>query len=168
MRYARSKIDREPLLLSGPDLYDGTDAYSGYLADGVVTGISMLHESGTGGAPKYGVVSQMPWTGNITNPLANLTANRTSPDAAYVGYYRLSLNNSVGVELAAAQKAGLYRYNFSESTLIKNVVVDVSHVLSSYRGQGLGQNYTKGGIAVFEDGHYEANGTYDNGWNRGE
>lgn len=35
----------------GPDLYDGSDAYSGFDADGNFTGFSMLHESGTGGAP---------------------------------------------------------------------------------------------------------------------
>jgi putative alpha-1,2-mannosidase len=31
---------------------DTTDAYSGYLPTGKVWGFSMLHESGTGGAPK--------------------------------------------------------------------------------------------------------------------
>lgn len=40
----------------GPDVEDcNTDAYSGYLPDGKVWGFSMMHESGTGGAPKYGV-----------------------------------------------------------------------------------------------------------------
>lgn len=34
----------------------------GYTPDGNVTGISMMHESGTGGEPKYGLVSQMPLT----------------------------------------------------------------------------------------------------------
>lgn len=32
----------------------------GWTPDGNVTGFSMMHESGTGGAPKYGLVSQMP------------------------------------------------------------------------------------------------------------
>src|SRR4051794_39871701 len=49
----------------GPDVQSGkTDAYSGYLASGSIWGFSMMHESGTGGAPKYGVVSQMPVLGN--------------------------------------------------------------------------------------------------------
>lgn len=34
----------------------------GYTPDGNVTGVSMMHESGTGGEPKYGLVSQMPLT----------------------------------------------------------------------------------------------------------
>ena len=31
-----------------------TDAYSGYVPEGQIWGFSMMHESGTGGAPKYG------------------------------------------------------------------------------------------------------------------
>lgn len=42
----------------GPDVENfTTDAYSGYLSDGNITGFSMMHESGTGGAPKYGMYS---------------------------------------------------------------------------------------------------------------
>jgi len=38
----------------GPDVQSGkTDAYSGYLPNGNIWGFSMMHESGTGGAPKY-------------------------------------------------------------------------------------------------------------------
>ncbi|TKA55102.1 hypothetical protein B0A49_10822, partial [Cryomyces minteri] len=38
------------------------DANAGYTPDGNVTAITLLHESGTGGAPKYGVIPQMPLT----------------------------------------------------------------------------------------------------------
>lgn len=44
----------------GPDVFDGADSYSRYAASGVFTGFSIMHENGNGGAPKYGVVSQMP------------------------------------------------------------------------------------------------------------
>ena len=47
----------------------GPDAYSGYSPTANIAGFSMMHESGTGGAPKYGVVSQQPVPGNISNPL---------------------------------------------------------------------------------------------------
>ena len=36
-----------------------TDANAGYTPDGNVTAITMLHESGTGGAPKYGLIPQV-------------------------------------------------------------------------------------------------------------
>ena len=34
----------------------------GYTPHGKVTGISLMHESGTGGGPKYGFPAQMPLT----------------------------------------------------------------------------------------------------------
>jgi putative alpha-1,2-mannosidase len=69
------------------------------------------------------------------------------------------------VELGSTRKAGLYRYTFPNASS-PNVVVDVSHVLPSYRGQGLGQNYLGGRIDIKEeqpgDFHYEGYGIYDN------
>ena len=72
----------------GPDVQFGTqDAYSGYLPEGQIFGFSTMHEHGTGGAPKYGVVSQMPAVGDIANPLLDLARDRTTPDVVEVGYY---------------------------------------------------------------------------------
>ncbi|ROV97357.1 hypothetical protein VMCG_06868 [Cytospora schulzeri] len=152
----------------GPDLYDGSDSYSGYDNDGNFTGFSMLHESGTGGAPKYGVVSQMPVIGNIANPLADHNDTRAAPDETEVGYYQSFLGSGIAVELAGTERAGYYRYTFPDTTnQTKHVIVDVSHVLSSYRGQGLQQAYLGGNIEIAgEDGHYEGYGSYNNGWNR--
>ncbi|KUI67089.1 hypothetical protein VM1G_02930 [Cytospora mali] len=154
----------------GPDLYDGSDAYSGYDADGNFTGFSMLHESGTGGAPKYGVVSQMPVLGNISNPLADHNDTRAAPDATEVGYYQSFLGSGITVELAGTERAGYYRYTFPSTVQTKNVIVDVSHVLSSYRGMGLQQEYLGGNIQVIDGyskkGHYQGYGSYNNGWNK--
>lgn len=47
----------------------------GWTPQGYVTGVSLMHESGTGGGPKYGFPAQMPLTsidGNV-----NLLDNRT-------------------------------------------------------------------------------------------
>ena len=150
----------------GPDIYAGTDAYSGYLPTGNVTGFTMMHESGTGGAPKYGVVSQMPVSGTIANPLVDLSEPRAAGDQAQVGYYTTFLSSGITVELAATNHAALLKYAFPSSSG-SNVVVDVSHVLPSFRGLGLGQSYTHGNISVSSDGHYEGSGTYNNGWNLG-
>lgn len=126
----------------------------------------MLHESGTGGAPKYGVVSQFPVNGTVSNPLADLSIARTVADTSAVGYYKTQLGNGITVELAGTNHAGFYQYTFPSGNA--SVVVDVSHVLPSFRGLGWGQNYAGGGFVIFEDGHYEGNGTYNNGWNRGK
>ena len=151
----------------GPDLYTHVDAYSGYQPTGNFTGFTMLHESGTGGAPKYGVVSQMPVVGQVMNPLSDaINDTRAQPDYTEVGYYKASLGSGTILELGATQKAGLYKYTFPSSNRDLNVLVDVSHVLSSYRGQGLGQNYIGGNISVYDDGkgnqYYTGFGTYDN------
>ncbi|KAF2709541.1 glycoside hydrolase family 92 protein [Pleomassaria siparia CBS 279.74] len=149
----------------GPDVQSGTtDAYSGYLANGSVWGFSMMHESGTGGAPKYGVVSQMPYVGSLANPLIDISQPRTAPDIGTVGYYKSSLANGVSVELAASEHAGLYQYAFPSSD-VGTIVVDASHVLPSFRGLGWDQHYKGGNFSMAEDGSYEGSGTYDNGWN---
>ncbi|KAI8960699.1 glycoside hydrolase family 92 protein [Daldinia sp. FL1419] len=153
----------------GPDLYTGSDSYSGYQSGGNFTGFSLLHESGTGGAPKYGVVSQLPVVGSIDNPLIDQGISRSEDDEARLGYYKSSLSNGITVELGATGKAGLFQYKFPDNEDGTNVVVDVSHVLPSFRGQGLGQNYLGGNISVSKtDGgvRYQGSGSYDNGWNR--
>ncbi|KAL7814213.1 family 92 glycoside hydrolase [Trichoderma aethiopicum] len=156
----------------GPDLYSGTDAYSGYLPNGNFTGFTMLHESGTGGAPKYGVVSQMPVVGAVPNPLSDaINDTRAAADVTEIGYYRASLGSGTVLEMAATNKAGMFQYTFPANGGARNVLVDVSHVLSSYRGQGLEQHFLGGSINVRNDTkagyyYYTGNGTYDNGWNR--
>lgn len=121
-----------------------------------------MHESGTGGAPKYGIVSQMPARGNVSNPLLDLGLNRTANDTARIGYYKSELDGGISVELAATAHAGLYRYTFPKCS--NAVVVDVSHVLPSFRGFGWGQGYAGGSFQLTEDG-YTGSGIYNNGWN---
>lgn len=151
----------------GPDLLNtGTDSYSGYLPNGAFSGFSMMHESGTGGAPKYGTVSQLPLLGNVTNPLSGMTVGRAVADQSAVGYYKAQTSDGVVVELAASSRAGMYQYTFPSTAAGYNVLVDVSHVLPSFRGQGLGQNYEGGQFIVQDGGRYVGSGIYNNGWNR--
>jgi putative alpha-1,2-mannosidase len=151
----------------GPDLLlMGTDSYSGYLPNGNFSGFSMMHEQGTGGAPKYGTVSQLPILGNVSDPLSNITVGRANPDQGSVGYYKAETSDNVVVEMAATSHAGVYQYTFPANSDGYNILIDVSHVLPSFRGQGLGQGYNGGHFTIMPDGHYEASGIYNNGWNR--
>ncbi|CAI6337763.1 unnamed protein product [Periconia digitata] len=113
---------------------------------------------------RYGVISQMPVTGEVMNPLTDLSQPRDVADEASPGYYISKLANGISVELAATPHAGLYQYEFpaNESS---SVVVDVSHVLPSFRGFGWEQHYSGGNFTVYPDNHYEGSGTYNNGWN---
>ncbi|KAL7271945.1 hypothetical protein RUND412_005265 [Rhizina undulata] len=144
------------------------DPYSGYHPNGTVTGFSMMHESGTGGAPKYGVVSQLPVVGTIENPLLDYSVARAEDDEAEVGWYKASLSNNVTVELAASRHAGMIRHTFADTVDggERSILVDVSHVLPCSRGQGLEQHYVEGGISVKQDGKYQGYGVYNGGWNR--
>ncbi|PTU24664.1 hypothetical protein P175DRAFT_0489765 [Aspergillus ochraceoroseus IBT 24754] len=146
----------------GPDLLEsGTDSYAGYLPTGDFSGFSMMHEQGTGGAPKYGTVAQLPLVGNITDhPLASITVGRSGADQASVGYYRAQTAEGVVVELGASAHAGMYRYTFPTNETA-NVLIDVSHVLPSFRGQGLSQGYKGGNLTIYADGHYEGLGRHD-------
>lgn len=151
----------------GPDVYNGpSDSYSGYQALGNITGFSMLHESGTGGAPNYGVVFQMPVLGRICNPLANHNATRATQDETEVGYYKSQLGNGITVELGATERAGFYQYTFPNSGKRPNILVDVSHVLPSYRGQDLSQHYLGGNMTVIPQSKgkllYQGYGSYNN------
>ena len=91
----------------------------------------MLHESGTGGAPKYGVVPQMPLTSmDGVNVLDNLTymQPRTGKDIAKIGYYKTSLANGVTAEMSASQHAGIMQYTYPAKSE-RYVLVDLSHYL---------------------------------------
>jgi putative alpha-1,2-mannosidase len=104
----------------------------------------------------------MPAVGDLANPLLDLARNRTAPDVAEVGYYRSELEGGIVVELSGSERAGFYRYTFPEQAQ-KAVVVDVSHVLPSFRGFGWGQEYSGGGFELTPDG-YTGHGIYNNGW----
>lgn len=162
----------------GPDMDTGSNAtgssYSGYVpGNAFFTGFSMLHESGTGGAPKYGVVSQMPVTGDpVANPLIrHADARGSTADVASPGSYKATMASGIVVELAASSRAGLYQYTFPNDTDSTNsVIVDVSHFLPAPDRAYLSQHYLGGNIAVSSnpDGgslQYQGAGTYNNGWN---
>ncbi|CAK7220998.1 hypothetical protein SCUCBS95973_004347 [Sporothrix curviconia] len=161
----------------GPDMdtgpIGGGSSYSGYVpGKAFFTGFSMLHESGTGGAPKYGVVSQMPVTSSpVANPLARQADARGSvADEASPGSYKATLSSGIVVELAASARAGLYQYTFPNSSTSNSVIVDVSHFLPAPDRAYLSQHYLGGSISVSSnpDGsglQYHGAGTYNNGWN---
>jgi len=109
-------------------------------------------------------VSQLPVVGDLDNPLLNLSVPRAFPDQVSVGYYKSLLSNGVTVELAGTDHAVVYQYTLPQR-LRPKIVVDVSHVLPSYRGLGWGQGYAGGSFETFSDRHYEGHGTYNNGWN---
>jgi len=128
----------------------------------------MLHVSGTGGAPTYGLVPQMPLTTlEGVNLMDNITymQPRTTPDEASVGYYRTSLQNGIVAEMSASQHAGIMRYQYPAEK--KNyLLVDLSHFLPS-KGKRE-QWYSNGFLERSEDGsRYSGYGVWREGWTGG-
>lgn len=157
----------------GIDTHEGLGKYStlngGWTPEGNVTAISMMHVSGTGGAPKYGIIPQMPLTS--IDPPVNLLDNRTysqpravAQDTAHVGYYSTRLLNGVAVELSAARHSGLMQYSFPAGG--KHILVDLSHYLPSEVGGYTVQQYLGGSLDI-DGAEYWGSGTYGAGWNEG-
>lgn len=128
----------------------------------------MLHEGGTGGAPKYGLIPQMPLT-TISEPV-NILDNRTywqtrmGEDVAAVGHFKTSLKSGVDIELSAGRHSGFMQYTFPQGE--KHVLVDISHYLPNPTGGFEEQYFIDGEINVAKNGNeYSGYLTAMGGWN---
>jgi predicted alpha-1,2-mannosidase len=140
----------------------------GWTPQGKVTGISLMHESGTGGGPKYGFPAQMPLT-SIESPV-NLMDNstywqkRVGEDSASVGYFKTQFESGVKVELSASRHAGLHHYTYPSSSQ-KHVLVDFSHYLPFPTRSWDSQFYTAGEIEIQPNSsQYTGYTSIANGW----
>ncbi len=97
----------------GPDI--GTHSNSGYDPDLTkpLVGFSQIHVSGTGGGPKYGNISIMPYSGDFESVAqASLRANEDTS----VGYYATDLVKwGIKAELATADRAAFHQYTFRDN-----------------------------------------------------
>ncbi|KAF2679776.1 glycoside hydrolase family 92 protein [Lentithecium fluviatile CBS 122367] len=139
----------------------------GWTPQGHVTGISLMHESGTGGGAKYGFPSQMPLASlEGVNLLDNLTywQDRVGDDVASVGYFKTEFESGVQVELSASRHAGLYHYTYP-SRDGKHVLVDFSHYLPHPTRSWDSQFYTGGEIEIQPNSStYTGYTSIANGW----
>ncbi|CAG8737273.1 12420_t:CDS:2, partial [Cetraspora pellucida] len=83
---------------------EGLDSNGGYTVSGRITGISHLHVSGTGGEPKYGVISQFPV---VDKPDEKISIEDYYSDRSLehfeVGYSKFGLKRyNIMVELTAS------------------------------------------------------------------
>ncbi|KAK1037022.1 hypothetical protein LTR74_018832, partial [Friedmanniomyces endolithicus] len=155
----------------GIDTYEDNVTFStlngGYTPLGRVTAISMMHESGTGGPAKYGIVPQMPLTTlEGVDVLDNTTywQRRMGNDTARVGYYATKLESGVGVQLSASRHSGIMQYDFPAGGE-KHVLVDLSHYLPSETGGSSSQVFLGGAIDLQPGGKiYTGYTTTGGGW----
>lgn len=97
----------------GPDI--GTHSNSGYDPDLTksLVGFSQVHVSGTGGGPKYGNISVMPFSGNVESiDQRSLRKN----EQAQTGYYATVLTKwNIKAELTTAERAAFHQYTFRDT-----------------------------------------------------
>ncbi|KAI5954212.1 hypothetical protein KGF54_001987 [Candida jiufengensis] len=148
----------------GVDVLDSKfgNPYSGYAPGGVINGISMMHESGTGGAPEYGVVSQLPFYGDYSNG-EEVTLSRSQPDSAKVGYYAVNTTSKINIELTAGERYGILKYNFNDNFQDSKVLVNVSHHLTAPNRPWWTQYFVNGSIDATTNG-YIGQTTIKGGW----
>ncbi|MBN2806539.1 MAG: GH92 family glycosyl hydrolase [Prolixibacteraceae bacterium] len=94
----------------GPD--NDSDSNSGYSPDTLkpIFGFSHVHVSGTGGGPKYGNVSVMPYMGAFTQ--IEQPSLRTDQKLE-AGFYGTTLiNGNIRVEITTSSKVAFHRYFF--------------------------------------------------------
>ncbi|KAH7056959.1 glycoside hydrolase family 92 protein [Macrophomina phaseolina] len=104
---------------------DSQSNQGGFTTDGAnITGFSQMHDSGTGGSPSLGLFALFPYpscrgddVNNCVFPKrARRTRYRNESLQASPGYFSLTLNSGVNVEMTSAQHTNLFRFNFPSDT----------------------------------------------------
>ncbi|KAJ7705451.1 glycosyl hydrolase family 92-domain-containing protein [Mycena rosella] len=132
---------------------------AGYVHDNSsITGISLMHDEGTGGNTDggYGIFPLFPLTNcNFAscpvgiNDRAALRANGT--DAATPGYFTTTFTNGIKLETTSTRRAGLIRFTYP-TTGPNHVVVDLTN--------DLGRSFEGGSISVSAAGRVKLGGTF--------
>ncbi|KAL1948226.1 hypothetical protein VTO73DRAFT_12301 [Trametes versicolor] len=124
---------------------DSPDNHAGYDSNPSfsVTGISQLHDDGTGGSVPLSIFKLFPMAsghceaGNVLETCDCDINSRKRPrktladgspdDVAEPGYFASNLTTDVRIELTATRRAALHRYTFPPDTAIPRMVVDVTN-----------------------------------------
>jgi len=154
------------MIKPGPDC--SINSNSGYLPDQTKTvyGFSQVHVSGTGGGPKYGNISVMPFAGDFES--VRQESLRTD-EQSELGYYHVLLNKwNIKTEITTASKVSFYRFNFSNSGQ-KAVKID----LGTYLGETPipdgreAQQFVSSEVEVVSDNEIKGYTRIRGGWNNG-
>ncbi|KAJ7097269.1 alpha-1,2-mannosidase, putative subfamily, partial [Mycena belliarum] len=125
---------------------DSGDNQAGYVSDGSnITGISQLHDDGTGGGASLGNFPFLPLTSQqcAGNDLTKCVVDHTKRSlghgdpTASPGYFSIPLNNGVRAEVTVTQHTALHRFTYPSGTDQLLFLLDATTDLSgSYRGGG--------------------------------
>ncbi|KAJ6534151.1 glycosyl hydrolase family 92-domain-containing protein [Mycena capillaripes] len=122
------------------------DNQAGYVSDGSpITGISQLHDDGTGGSSSLGHFQLLPLTngecagGDLTKCMVDRDQRALGhgEPSAEPGYFSIPLSNGVSAEVTVTQHTALHRFTYppgiEEMTLLLDVTSDLA---MRYQGGG--------------------------------
>ncbi|KAJ3766792.1 glycosyl hydrolase family 92-domain-containing protein [Lentinula raphanica] len=141
---------------------------AGYIHDNSsITGISLLHDEGTGGNTDggYGNFPLFPFVGSCVGATnapgcepgiaARAALRAAETDVASPGYFSTTFVSGIKIETTSTRRAGLIRFIFpaeSSSNTTNYVVVDLTN--------DLGRSFSGGSISLTSEGHVELAGTF--------
>lgn len=104
------------MIKPGPD--NDVHANSGYSSATTkeIYGFSQVHVSGTGGGPKYGNISVMPFSSEETTVAINQTSLR-SDEQVKLGYYSVMLDKwNIQTQITTSDRAAFYHFSYPTDT----------------------------------------------------
>jgi len=150
----------------GPD--NNSDSNSGYSPDSMraIYGFSQTHVSGTGGGPKYGNISVMPFSGNFSNIEQPSFWNDQKVES---GYYGVTLKkNNIRAELTTSPKVAFYKFHFN-SEAENGIKIDCGKFLGEepIPDAREAQQFVGSEIEIVSDTEIRGYSRIRGGWNNG-
>jgi predicted alpha-1,2-mannosidase len=150
----------------GPD--NAKTSNSGYSSDKTkaIYGFSQTHVSGTGGGPKYGNISVMPFSGNDENiKQESLREN----EKVKAGYYCVQLKKyDIQTEITTSPKVAFYRFVFRNKDR-KNIKIDAGEFLGENPVPNAreAQQFVGSEIEIVSETEVRGYSKIRGGWNNG-
>ena len=151
----------------GPDCNLGSN--SGYEPDTLRTvfGFSQTHVSGTGGGPKYGNISLMPFAGEFNSIYQE---SLREDEETKCGYYGVTLKKwNIKVELTTSDKVAFHRYTFTGNDK-KGIKIDAGSFLGEQPipDSREAQQFVGSEIQILSDTEVQGYSRIRGGWNNGK
>ncbi len=154
----------------GPD--NDVASNSGYSvdADKEIYGFSQVHVSGTGGGPKYGNISVMPFSSESDTPSKDQTSLR-SDEQVSLGYYSVMLDKwNIQTQITTSDRAAFYHFSYPQSSK-RFVKID----LGKFLGESAipnpdareAQQFVGSEIEIVSDNEVRGFSRIRGGWNNG-
>ncbi|MCW3804737.1 GH92 family glycosyl hydrolase [Plebeiibacterium marinum] len=154
----------------GPD--NDVASNSGYSAnaDKEIYGFSQVHVSGTGGGPKYGNISVMPFSSESDTPSKDQTSLR-SDEQVRLAYYNVMLNKwNIQTQITTSDRAAFYHFSYPQGAK-RFVKID----LGKFLGEAAipnpdareAQQFVGSEIEIVSDTEVRGYSRIRGGWNNG-